>query len=63
MSIYVHIIGDLHGEFTSSLSVNSCQVTGTWVHITLESSESLVLAETQAGPGAGGEPELLTERH
>ena len=26
-----------------------------------QSSESLVLAETQAGPGAGGEPELLTE--
>ena len=25
------------------------------------SSESLTLAETQAGPGAGGEPELVTQ--
>ena len=28
----------------------------------MSSSESLTLAEAQAGPGAGGEPELLTQR-
>ena len=34
------------------------------VNITLESSESLALCpEAEAGPGAGGEPQLLTQRH
>ena len=48
----VHIIG----EFPSSQTVLKP------VNITLESSESLALCpDAEAGPGAGGEPQLLTQ--